>query len=72
MRLLKMLRDGLPGNDIVEMIKRLHVPGYERARLHAGDARSEGAFEPSLPEGFYLQDEIESILEWANENEREP
>lgn len=33
MRLLSlMVIDGLPRNEVLEMIKRLHVPGYEEAR----------------------------------------
>jgi hypothetical protein len=52
-------------NEILEMIQRIHIPGYERARLHARRAISEGVFEPNLPPGFYWQSDIRAILDWA-------
>lgn len=68
MRLLIMLTEGeLPPKTILEVIKRLHIPGYERVRLHFRRAIAEGLFEPNTPEGFYWQSEIQAVLDWAKE-----
>jgi hypothetical protein len=72
-RLLALLAEArLPQAEVIEMIKRLHTPGYERARLHAEGAMSEGVFSPNMPEGLFSQRQIEAILEWADEEGREP
>ena len=63
MRLLQMLgEEDHPKEDVLEMIKRLHIPGYEAARGHFDEAISEGYFEPNTPEGYYHQSEIEATL----------
>jgi hypothetical protein len=56
----------LPREQVIEMLKRLHTPGYERARFHAQDAATEGVIEPNLPPGFYWQDELAKVLEFAD------
>jgi hypothetical protein len=61
-----------PQQQIIEMIKRLHTPGYERARFHAGTATIEGIIEPKLPTGFYSQAELAEVLEWADVKGRKP
>lgn len=61
-----------PTAQVVELIKRLHTPGYERARFHAQAAAAEGIIEPNLPTGFYWQDEIAEVLEWADAQGRKP
>lgn len=71
--LLELLAEArLPQAEVIEMIKRLHTPGYERARFHAEGAMSAGVFSPNLPEGFFWQSQIEAILDWADEKGREP
>ena len=67
MRLLALLaQDCLPKAEVLEMIKRLHVPGYESARLYMDEARSQGVYEPNTFEGKYpFQSDIEGINEWA-------
>ena len=67
MRLLALLaQDYLPKNQVLEMIKRLHIPGYERARLYMDEAQSQGEYEPNTFEGKYpFQSQIENIIEWA-------
>lgn len=67
---LLALTDRLPVAEVREMIQRLHVPGFERARLLAADARAAGIVDPKLPEGFYLRSEIKAILDWAEERSR--
>jgi hypothetical protein len=68
MELLEILQhEGLPKEDVIEMIKRLHIPGYEHARLHFNEAISNGVFEPNRAPGFYWQSDIEATLKWAEE-----
>jgi hypothetical protein len=70
MKLLSLLSQGaLPKEEVIEMIKRLHIPGYEQARLHIPRAISEGVFEPNLPEGFYWQSNIQAVLKFAAEEQ---
>jgi hypothetical protein len=67
--LSKLTNSELPIDEIVEMIKRLHISGYEQARLHFDEAVSEGVFEQSLDQGYYSQKDIESVLEFAQNRE---
>lgn len=60
----------LPNKDVVEMIKRLHVPLYEQARLYFDDAISEGIIQPNGRPGFYTQDQMENVVQWAEENKK--
>ncbi|HYO71696.1 MAG TPA: hypothetical protein VEU33_37025 [Archangium sp.] len=71
--LLEVLsRDQLPQEQVVEMIKRLHTPGYERARFHVQAAISEGVIEPNMAPGFYSQGDIARVLDWADAEDRKP
>lgn len=56
---------GVPQAEIFEMIKRLFVPGYERARRHINAAIEAGEVEPNLPNGFHSQKDIDRTLAWA-------
>jgi NCAIR mutase (PurE)-related protein len=65
--LLELLSRGeLPQEQVVEMIKRLHTPGYERARFHVEAAAREGIIEPNMAPGFYSQQDIIRVVEWAD------
>lgn len=55
----------LPQEEIMELIKRLHIPGYEQARCYFEEAISEGVFEPNTRAGFYWQTDIESVLRFV-------
>ncbi|HYO56045.1 hypothetical protein [Archangium sp.] len=71
--LLEVLSRGeLPQEQVVEMIKRLHTPGYERARFHAQAAAAEGVIEPNMALGFYSQKDIAEVLDWADAEGRKP
>jgi hypothetical protein len=48
----------------LEMVKRLHVPGYEHARLHFDEAIGEGVFEPNTLPGYYWQSNISAVERW--------
>lgn len=51
--------------EVLEMIKRLHVPSYEHAFRHIEDAVAEGVFEPNTAPLYCHQDDIKAVLEWA-------
>ena len=69
MELLMMLHENfLPQEVVIEMTKRLHIPGYEHARFHFEKAVAQGVFESNRPEGFYRVGEIANVNEWADEN----
>ncbi len=69
MRLLSFLAEkDLPQDEVLEMIKRLHIPGYEHARHHFDAAIADQVFEPNTREGFYRQSNIKATLEWVEEN----
>jgi hypothetical protein len=63
--LLSFLAAGeMPRDDVLELTKRLQVPGYELTReLFA--ALDNEMFTPSVMRGYYLQVEIRALLEWA-------
>jgi hypothetical protein len=66
MQLLILLSEGeLPKDEVIEMIQRIHIPGYEQARPHFARALAEGVFEPNTPEGFYWQNDINAVLKFA-------
>ncbi len=56
-------------NQVLEMIKRLHIPNYEGARLSFEAAISDGAFEPRSAPTYYDQRELKAVLEWIREQE---
>lgn len=58
-----MTYKGSAVEEIVDLVRRLHIPGYERARLFLDEARSEGVIDISR---FRTQQEIRTVLEWAD------
>jgi hypothetical protein len=56
-------------NQVLEMIKRLHVPNYEAARLSFDAAIAGGAFEPRSTPTYYDQEELAAVLEWMREQD---
>lgn len=56
---------------VVEMIKRLHIPGYEHARAHFDAAIREGVIEPNMRQGFYSMGQIKATLAFAAERDDE-
>lgn len=64
--LLEFLSDSPHAADeILEIIKRLHIEGYETARLHFDSAIRNGVFEPNTKPGFYSQRDIHATLDWV-------
>jgi hypothetical protein len=55
----------LPAQELIELTKRVQIPGYEAVHEVVHDAIREGAITPSISPGFYLQCEISDVLKWA-------
>ena len=54
----------LPTNEVLELIKRIHIPGYEFARLHFKEAIRNNVFEPDTAENYYSQSNINATLRY--------
>lgn len=68
MILLSLLADReLPYREILELIKRLQIPGYELVRNLSPRGQHSKLLSPVLSHGHYLQSEIREILGWANQ-----
>jgi hypothetical protein len=64
--MLSMLAQGeFPTEQLIELAKRLHVPGYEQARGFFSRAVSEQVIVPAIGPGYYLQSEIRDVLQWV-------
>jgi hypothetical protein len=57
--------DNLPLPMVVEMVKRLHLPGYEEVRSRINEAIENGFIEPTdHPFGFFMSSDIERLREF--------
>jgi hypothetical protein len=66
MLLLSMIAEReLPQQELIELAKRVQIPGYEAIYELVHDAVSEGVITPCISSGFYLQCEISDVLKWA-------
>ena len=66
MLLLSMIAEReLSAQELIELAKRVQIPGYEAVHELIHDAVSEGVIAPSISSGFYLQCEIWDVLKWA-------
>jgi hypothetical protein len=66
MLLLSMIAEhALPAPELIELAKRVQIPGYEAVHELVHEAVSEGVILPSISSGFYLQCEIWDVLKWA-------
>jgi len=64
--LARMAADELPRNDVLELAKRVQIPGYEQTRELFQGAINKGAVAPLIRPGYYLQFEIQALLRWAD------
>lgn len=72
MILLEFASDGrFELDELIEMIKRLHIPGYDQARNSFEAAISDGTFEPNTKPGFYRQENIQDTLRWKQRRDAE-
>jgi hypothetical protein len=66
MLLLSMIAEReLSLQELIELAKRVQIPGCEAAYELVHDAVSEGVIAPCISSGFYLQCEIRDVLKWA-------
>jgi hypothetical protein len=66
MLLLSLIaEDEMPRTEILELVKRVHIPGYEQTRELFHDAIHGGAIAPSIGEGFYMQSEMRDLFLWV-------
>ncbi len=64
MLLLELIEEkALPTAEVLEMIKRLHVPGYELARQHGEHAHRAGVLELDTLPDCRRQTEISALLQ---------
>ena len=67
MLLLSFLASGeMPRGDVLELAKRVQIPGYEQARELFPEAIGMGVLSPTIGEGYYMQSEIRELLGWAS------
>jgi hypothetical protein len=55
----------MPRAELLELVKRVQIPGYEQTRELFYDAIHGGAVAPLIGDGFYTQSEIHELLNWA-------
>lgn len=69
MILLSFLDEGeLPHREILELVKRVQIPGYELVRnLSRRRPQYSKVLSPVLRHGYYLQSEMQEMLQWANQ-----
>lgn len=76
MLLLSLISSGdMPAHELIELAKRVQIPGYELAREELQMATKSGFLFPAIGKGFYLQGEIQTVLHWGHKgslNLREP
>jgi hypothetical protein len=67
MLLLSFLASGeMPCGDVLELAKRVQIPGYEQARELFPEAIGMGVLSPTIGKGYYMQSVIRELLSWVN------
>jgi len=70
MYLLSLLEQGeAQQEEVLELIRRLYVPGYEQVRLYLEAATAEGVYRHKGARGFPRQQEIQEVLEFVRERD---
>jgi hypothetical protein len=65
MLLMSLIASGeAAAGDVIEVAKRVQIPGYEQARDSFQLAIDCGLLSPAIGNGFYLQSEIRAVLRW--------
>ena len=66
MLLLSFLASGeMPKDEVLELTKRVQIPGYEMTH-ELFEAIGSEIFTPSMMPGYYLQAEIRALLRWSS------
>lgn len=63
--------DRLPKTEILELIRRLHIKGYELVRRDIGRAVAEGVIDEPYPAGNLSQEQITYVLAWLQAEREE-
>ena len=58
-----LVRGDFPKDELVVMMQRVLVPGYECARPYFQQAIAEGIIEPDLPENIYWPHQIDAVIQ---------
>lgn len=70
MLLLSFMAAGeTPKDEILELIKRVQIPGYEQASPYFQEAINRGLIVPSIGNGYFLQSEIRVLLRHRAEDQ---
>jgi hypothetical protein len=70
MILLSLIADReMPTSDVLELAKRVQIPGYEQTRELFREAIDVGVVTSLVGEGFYMQSEIQELLMWTRSGE---
>jgi len=56
-------------SEVIELIKRIHVPGYEEARSYLQAAVDAGVYHVNTADGFPDQNQIRSVLAWVKDQQ---
>jgi hypothetical protein len=64
MYLLSMSEIGFPPKQIYELVRRLHVPGYETVRKHLPRAIERGVIDKNGFDSYYSELQIEKVQAW--------
>ena len=73
MLLLSFVAQGeMPTEDVLELTKRLQIPGYEQIRELADDAGKAGVITPVIARRYYIQSEIRELLRWRATETKSP
>jgi hypothetical protein len=59
--------DAFPRNEILELIKRVQIPGYERSSPYAQDAIEARVIVPAIGNRYFLQSEIKTLLKYGEQ-----
>lgn len=65
MRLLELLSlEEVESEELLEIIKRIHIPGYEEARPYFNEAIHGYVFEPNTKPMYYSQNNIKAVIDY--------
>jgi len=68
MLLLSLIaEDEMPRSDLLELAKRVQIPGYELTREFFHEAIASGVLAPAIADGYYLQSEMWALFNWVSE-----
>ena len=68
MWLLKLIAlQSRPTSELLEIIKRIHIPGYEHARGRCEEVLTTLGIVPNVTPGYWRQDDLQRVLDFLDE-----